>query len=141
MYIEPKEITVDGKLFVIHKLPATVAVEVMMRSAGNAIPKAGDFVIVEAMMLKTMSYVAIRRSGIPDLFLSSRELIDNHCVSYQTYLKVLEEIRSYNALFGIAGSLLDFCENLIQMLPAKIAKMLTQSSQPSSTQDSQPSTN
>ena len=141
MQISPKEIQVDGKTFVIHKLPATVAVEVMMRSAGNAIPKAGDFAVVEEMMLKTMGYASIRRKDLPDLQLNSRELIDNHCVDYKTYLKVLEEVRSYSQLFGVAGNLLDFFERVIQMLPAKIRSMLTQESPVSSTPSSQPSTN
>ena len=140
MQIAPKEIQVDGKTFVIHKLPATVAVEVMMRSAGNAIPKAGDFSIVEEMMLKTMSYASIRRKDLPDLRLSSRELIDNHCVDYKTYLQVLEEVRQYSCLFGVAGNLLSFFERIIQMLPAKIQSMLTPESPISSTPSSPPST-
>jgi hypothetical protein len=141
MQIAPKEIQIDGKTFVIHKLPATVAVEVMMRSAGNAIPKAGDFAVVEEMMLKTMAYASIRRKDLPDLQLNSRELIDNHCVDYKTYLKVLEEVRQHSQLFGIAGNLLTFFESVIQMLPAKIAKMLTDVSLASSTRSSPPSTN
>ena len=141
MLIEPKDISVNGKTFVIHKLPATVAIEVMMRSAGGAIPKAGDFATVEAMMIKTMNYVVIRRSGQSDLRLGSKEMIDNHCVDYKTYLTVLEEIRQYNQLFGIAGSLSDFCANLIRMLPAKLASMLTQPSPASSTPEAQPSMN
>lgn len=141
MYIEPKEIQVNGKNFVIHKLPATVAIEVMARSVAGAIPKAGDFNVVEEMMVKTMGYVAIRRPGQPDLFLTSKELIDNHCVDYKTYLKVLEAIREYNELFFVAGSASHFYENIILTLPAKIMKMLNPLSPQSSTPDSQPSTN
>ena len=140
MLIEPKEIQVDGKTFVISKLPATVAVEVMMRSAGNAIPKAGDFATIESMMLKTMSYVAVRRPNISDLVLNSRELIDNHCPDWTTYMKVLEEMRGYNNLFLISENLLTFLERVIAMLPAKIRAILTPESQPLSTQDSPPST-
>lgn len=141
MQIEPKEIQVDGKTFVISKLPATVAVEIMMRGVGNAIPKAGDFATIEAMMLKTMSYVAIRRPNIPDLLLNSRELIDNHCPSWTTYMKVLEEMRGYNNLFLVSENLLTFCERITAMLPGKIQEMLTRVSQQSSTQSSPPSMN
>lgn len=141
MLIEPKEIQVDGKTFIISKLPATVAIEVMMRSAGNAIPKAGDFATIEAMMLKTMSYVAIKRPNIPDLMLNSRELIDNHCPNWTTYMKVLEEMRGYNNLFLISENLLTFLERIMEMLPAKIRSILILGSQPSSTPSSPLSTN
>lgn len=141
MLLEPKEIQVDGKTFIISKLPATVAVEVMMRSAGNAIPKAGDFATIEAMMLKTMSYVAIKRPNIPDLVLNSRELIDNHCPDWTTYMKVLEEMRGYNNLFLVSENLLTFFERVIAMLPQKIRSILTPESQPSSMPNSQPFTN
>ena len=141
MRIEPKEIQVNGKTFVIHKLPATVAVEVMARSIGNMVPKAGEFEIVEAMMIKTMSYASVRRPGLDDLPLNSREMIDNHCVDHKTYLAVLEEVRQYSCLFGVAGSILTFCENVIAMLPAKIRSMLTLESPVSLTPSSPPSTN
>ena len=141
MLLEPKEIQVDGKTFIISKLPATVAVEVMMRSAGNAIPKAGEFAVIESMMLKTMSYVAIKRPNIPDLMLNSRELIDNHCPEWTTYMKVLEEMRGYNNLFLVSENLLTFLERVMAMLPAKIQSMLTRVSPPSSTQNSPPSMN
>lgn len=141
MLLEPKEIQVDGKSFIISKLPATVAVEIMMRSAGNAIPKAGDFAIIESMMLKTMCYVAIKRAGIPDLILNSRELIDNHCPNWTTYMKVLEEMRGYNNLFLVSENLLTFLERVMAMLPAKIRAILTPESQPSSMPSSPPSTN
>jgi len=139
MFLEPKEIQVDGKRFIISKLPATVAVEIMMRSAGNAIPKAGDFAIIESMMLKTMSYVAIRRPGISDLVLNSRELIDNHCPDWTTYMKVLEEMRGYNNLFLVSENLLTFLERAIATLPVKIRAILTPDLPPSSTQNSPPS--
>ncbi len=141
MLIEPKDVQIDGKTFVISKLPATVAVEIMMRSAGNAIPKAGDFATIEAMMLKTMCYVAIKRAGIPDLTLSSRELIDNHCPNWTTYMKVLEGMRGYNNLFLIQENLLTFLERIIATLPAKIRSILTPESQPLSTPSSLPLSN
>lgn len=137
MYLQPKEIQVNGKTFVIHKLPATVAIEVMARGVAGAIPKTGDFAVVEEMMIKTMGYVAIRKPGVPDLFITSKELIDNQCVDYKTYLSVLEAIREYNDLFFIAGSLSNFYENTIMTLPAKIMKMFIHLSQSSSTQESQ----
>lgn len=140
MLLEPKEIQVDGKTFIVSKLPATVAVEIMMRSAGNAIPKAGDFAIIESMMLKTMCYVAIRRPNIPDLMLNSRELIDNHCPNWTTYMKVLEEMRGYNNLFLVSENLLTFLERVMAMLPARIRAILTPDLQPLSTQNSPPST-
>lgn len=138
--LEPKEIEIDGKTYVIHKLPATIAIEIMVRGAGAALPNAGDFSVLEAMMIKMMGYVAIRRANLPDLNLGSRELIDNHCVGYKTYLKVLEAMREYNELFFVSGSLSDFSKGLMETLPAKLLKMLIPSLQPSVTPDLQPST-
>lgn len=139
MLIEPKEIQVDGKTYIISKLPSTVAIEVMMRGVGNAIPKAGDFATIEAMMLKTMSYVAIKLPNM-ELPLNSRELIDNHCPSWTTYMKVLEEMRGYNNLFLVSENLLTFLERVMAMLPARIRAILTPDLQPLSTQNSPPST-
>ena len=140
MLIEPKEITVDGKTFVISKLPATVAIEVMERGGKAVIPKLGDFATLEEMMLKTISYVAIRRTGLPDLQLDSKDLVNNHLPDWRTYLKVLEEIRGYNNLFLISGNSWDFLKAVIQMLPAKLVAMLTPVSPVSSTLDTPPST-
>ena len=141
--LEPKEIVINDKTFVIHKFPATVAIEIMARIMGGTlpaalVPKAGDFEMVESMMIKAMGYVAIRRPALPDLLLGSKELIDNHCVDYKTYLKVLEAIREYNELFFIAGSASNFYANLILTLPAKISKMFIPLSAVSSILDSQP---
>lgn len=140
MYIEPKEIQIDGKAFVIHKLPCMLAIEVQAKWLNALLPKITNFAEAEEMMVKVMAYVCIKRPNQENLFLGSRELIDNHCVSYKTYLKVLEAMREYNELFFWNGSASDFYEKFIQTLPVKILQMLTPLLQQSSTPDSQPST-
>jgi hypothetical protein len=139
--LEPKEITVNDKVFVIHKLPATAAIEIMVRGLGAAIPNAGEFPVLESMMIKMMGYVMVRRPNLPDLTLNSKDLIDNHCVDYKTYLEVLDQMSEYNQFFFLDGKPSDSLKNLILTLPTKILKMLTPLSQPSSMQDSQPSEN
>lgn len=141
MGIEPKEINIDGKTFIIHKLPATVAIEIMFKFGNGVLPKIGNFALAEEMMVKMMSYASLKRPNLPDLPLSTRELIDNHCVDYKTYLKVLEEVRRYSELFLISGNSLDFLKSLIAMLPAKLASISSQLSPVSSTESSPPSTN
>ena len=141
MLIEPKEVGINGKRFIISKIPATHAVEIMAKGGIALTLQRGDYSLIEAMMLKAMNYVAIRREGQNDLILSSRELVDNHCVNYKTYLTVLEAVREYNEGFFVTGSLSDFSKNLIQTLPMKIIGMFKQSSPPSSMPDAPLSTN
>jgi hypothetical protein len=141
MPLETKVIEINGKTFVLSKIPATVAVEIMAKGGIAVTLQRGEYNMMEAMMIKSMNYVAIRRPGIPDLLLSSRELIDNHCVDYKTYLAVLEALREYNEGFFIQGSLSSFCENHIQTLPGKIIEMLSRSLPRSVTPSSPPSTN
>ena len=113
----------------------------MHRGGSAAIPKIGDFAVMEEMMIKTMSYASLRRPGLADIALNTRELIDNHCKNYKVYLAVLEEVRSYSELFGVAGNLSTFLKEIIAMLPAKLVRMLNPSLPVSSTPDLPPSTN
>lgn len=130
MFIEPKEIQIDGKTFVIHKIPAVTAIKVMVRFSQGIVPALGKFEDAEDMMVEIMKYVAIKRKDkatnkpLPDLFLGSKDLIDNHCVDYKTYLSVLGEIVKYNEFFFLNGNTQDFSVLITQTLPAKLCKIL-----------------
>lgn len=147
MLIKPKEIQIEGRTYIISKIPATKAVEIMAKSVLGAIPTAREYPLLEAMMIETMEYVAIKHPNLGELRLNSKVLIDNHCLdaegnpSYQVYLKILDEISEYNTFFFHNGRPSIFLKNLIQALPEKIIKIFSPSSPVSSLAESLDTTN
>lgn len=120
MFLEPKEVIVDGKTFTISKFPAIAGREIVAKYLPSGLPKVGDYSVNEEMMFKMMNYVSI--NGI---VLSTPALIDNHIGSWETCLRVEAEIMAYNCSFFREGGVSNFFDDLKQTLPPLILKMWT----------------
>lgn len=124
--LEPKDVVIDGKSFILSKFPAVAGREIVTQYPISAVPKLGDYKTNEDIMLKIMNYVAIPMpNGVKALQLSTRELIDNHVPSWEMLMKVEWEMMSYNCSFFQNGRVSTFLNECAEMLPAWITKTLT----------------
>ncbi len=143
--IEPKEIEIDGKTFIISKLPATAGREILGKYGLSSIPKIGDYKVNEEMMFKLLCYTAIKIKDSGTLIkLTTRELIDNHChgeYMTETLIKLEREMFSYNFSFFQKGRVSTFFQDIAQKIPELISKTLILFSQLSSQTEKPPSTN
>jgi hypothetical protein len=132
--IKPETITVfdgeDNELsFVISRLPATVAREVITQYPVSAIPKLGDYGRNEELMLKLMSYVALPGKGPngTDLRLQTRALIDNHIPDFETLARLEMAMLEKNCTFFARGKASNFLGSLVDKVQALITSTLTDS--------------
>lgn len=145
--IQPKEIEIDGKIFIISKFPAVAGREIMAKYPTSGLPKIGDYKVNEEVMLKLMSYVAVPNGTSQPLKLGSQILINNHIVAsegaeaWETLGKIEIEMMRYNCSFFRDGRISTFFEDLAQKLPQWVSKTLTDLSARSSQKEKQPSTN
>jgi hypothetical protein len=132
--IKPEEITVttqDGEevTFVISRLPATIAREVITQYPVSAIPKMGDYARNEELMLKLMSYVGVvgkGQDGKP-LMLKTRALIDNHVTDFETLLRLEMAMLEKNCSFFAKGKASGYLVSLADKVQALITSTLTDS--------------
>ncbi len=125
MMLEPKEIEIDGRKFIISKFPAVAGREIVANYSLSAIPKIGDYEKNAEMMQKLMAYVAIPTdSGMP-LQLTTTALIDNHVGGWETLAKVEAAVFEYNCSFFQNGKLSNFLDGMAERLPELISKTLT----------------
>lgn len=130
--IKPQEITVTDadkveRKYIVSRMPATVAREVLAKYIGGAAPKIGDYESNHGAMLTMMQFVAVEIDGacIP---LKTEALINNHIPDAEALIKVeVEMIRHNTSFFGVAGSqtLGGFLQSKALDLYPKIMKMLT----------------
>lgn len=138
--IEPKDIEIDGKSYVISKFPAVAGREIIAKYPLSGLPKLGDYAVNEETMFKLMAHVGVRQDhGI--LQLSNRALIDNHVRSWETLAKLEVAMMEYNCSFFQNGRVSRFFEDIAQKLPAWILKMSTGLSAQSSPTEKPPSMN
>lgn len=139
--LEEKEIDIEGKTFIISKMPALAGREICTQYPISATPKLGDYKTNEAIMLKLMAFVAVpMENGIP-LPLSNRALIDNHVPSWEVLLKLEWTMLEYNTSFFRDGRASTFFDDLAQKLPRWASKMLMGFSEQLSQKEKRPSTN
>lgn len=143
--IKPKEITIsdmDGneRKYIISRVPATQAREIITQYPISAIPKLGDYSVNEAMMLKLMAHVACVTDS-KEIMLTTRSLIDNHVPDWETLAKIEMAMAEYNCSFFAAGKSSSFFEGLAVKAQALITKMLTDLLAQSSKSESQPPMN
>lgn len=142
MLIQPKEIEINGKTYIISKFPAIIAREIIMNYPIANMPKVGNYAASEEIMLKLMKHVAVPRENGEPLVLSNRDLINNHVLDWETLVKLEWLEIEYNCSFFQNGKALDLLEKLPGFLAKlKITETLTGLSGKSSTADKQPSTN
>lgn len=139
--IEPKEITVDGKQYVLTKFPATKGREIATKYGISLLTKVSDYTANEETMLKLMAYVGVPRSGNPPLMLETQSLVDNHVKNFETLLKLEKEMMVYNCGFFQNGRSWTFLEGFVQKLQPLAIKMSTLLSPLLSRMEKPPSTN
>lgn len=132
--IQPEEFTVttmagSEKTFLISKLPATVAREVITQYPVSAVPKLGDYGRNEELMLKMLSYVAVPGIGAggTDLTLKTRALIDNHVDDFETLIKLEMAMLEKNCSFFAKGKASNYLGSLAEKVQALITSTLTDS--------------
>ncbi|MFU1907763.1 hypothetical protein ACLQ81_17175, partial [Bordetella avium] len=137
--IKPRSVMIadrDGveKEFIISRLPATAAREVIAKYPLSNIPKLGDYATSEEVMKKLMSYVAVNVDG-RELRLTTQALIDNHVVDGIQLLKLEVEMIEENTGFFGRGGQRGFLDCLLEKLLQSAMPMLTRFLEPSSARD------
>jgi hypothetical protein len=124
--LEPKEVVVDGKVYVISKFPAVAGRKIMTQYPISAIPKVGEYGTNEEMMYLIMTYVAVKNVGSnTELQLVNRDLIDNHVPNWETLMKLEYLMMEYNCSFLANGKVSTFLESIAEKLPSWITKIST----------------
>jgi hypothetical protein len=122
--LEPKEVIIDDRAFVLSKFPAVAGREIVANYPTSALPKIGDYKINEAIMLKLMNFVGVPK-GDTILRLSSQALIDNHVGGWEMLVKVEAAMLEYNCSFFQDGRISTFFQDAARNMPRWIIKTLT----------------
>lgn len=139
--IKPKEITVkdsdgDEKTFIISKVPAVDAREVLSKYPTANIPKVGEYRTSEDAMMLMLKYVAVPIEGREPIKLTSKALINNHVVDGEQLMRLELEMLQYNTSFFGKGGNSDFLGGLIR----KYLPLIIQTATASLPQSSKPGT-
>lgn len=138
--LEPKEVVVDGKVYVISKFPAVAGRKIMTQYPISAVPKIGEYTTNEEMMYLIMTYVAVKNTtNNTQLQLVNKDLIDNHVPSWETLMKLEYLMMEYNCSFLANGKVSTFLESIAEKLPSWITKISTPLSEALSPAEKQPS--
>lgn len=129
--IEPKEIEIidpqgnKTRKFTISKIPAWDAREIVFQYPLTALPKVGDYKSHADIALKLLSFAAVELK--PGLLqrLSTVELINNHCGSWEAELLLEKEMMNYNSSFFFSGRLQTFSKMFLEFLSPWIASTAT----------------
>lgn len=125
--LETKKEIINGKEFILSKVPATVGRKLATQYFTTSLPRIGDYEENEKLMYEMLSYVGVQL-GDNVIKLSTPDLVNNHTGDWETLLSLEKAMGVYNCSFfqdGRASTLLeDFAQNMIQ----SISRMLTQSS-------------
>lgn len=128
--IKPKEIEVSGidgitKKFVISRVPAIPARELVAKYPVSNMPKIGDYAVSEEVMLKLMSYVEVVTDDGHKIRLTTKELINNHVLCWEMLAKIEMHMMEYNvSFFGRAATSISF-ENIMGIARRLITETLT----------------
>lgn len=123
--IQPKELPIDGKVYLLGKFPAIAGREIITQYPTSALPKVGDYKTNEDLMLKMMAYVSVVIDGREPLKLSTRELINNHVPSTSTLLRLEWAMMEHNFDFFGNGKASGFLAGLGEKVQQLITKTLT----------------
>lgn len=134
----PLVLKCDGKerTFILSNFPAVDGREIVSKYIAANMPKVGDYKESEEIMIKLMSYVAVRNGSV-ETRLSTKDLINNHCPGFEELMKIEMAMMEKNCSFFRDGRSLDFFENLTQMVARKVSEMLMLSSVQSSPTEKQ----
>jgi hypothetical protein len=124
--LQPKQIEVNGKKFIIHKFPAIEGREIICNYPLTSIPKVSEYKTNQEVMLKLMKYVSVPINDIT-VALSNSELVNQHAGDWETLMKLEAAVIEYNCSFFQNGLASTFLSGLAQKVPAWITKTLTDS--------------
>jgi hypothetical protein len=101
--LQPMEKEINGKKFILSKFPAIAGREIAAIYTDGVLNKSNDYSLSEATMLKLMCYVGVPMpNGVP-LPLTTRELVNNHTVDWETLVALEKEMMEYNCSFFKQG--------------------------------------
>jgi hypothetical protein len=105
--IEPKEVLIDGKAFILSKFPAVEGREILTGSLEKISYKNGEYPKSEELMYKSLSYVAVPGSpGLAPTLLTNKTLINIHmstsCPAW-TLVQVEKAMEKHNFGFLLEG--------------------------------------
>lgn len=146
MLLKPQEhaiVGMDGvsRIYILSKIPFMDSKEIVTQYPTSLLPKIGDYVIHERMVLKLMSYVGIPQDKTAPLQLTTRALIDNHIPDFRTGIAVERAMAEYNWGFFLQDDLSNFWVRVKMEFSQFIQKILMDSLQQSSLKEKPPSTN
>jgi hypothetical protein len=125
---QPKEIEIEGKTFIISKIPCIPGREIISQYITTMIPKTGDYARNEEICLQILSYVEIKTVSGNKIRLSTKELVNNHITGdypYEILLKLEAAMIGYNSSFFQPGRISSFLSNIAPTLPLTTIKTLT----------------
>jgi len=136
IFLKPKEVEIDTedgvKTFVLSRIPAVQAREIITQYPLTALPRVGEYKSNEAMMYKLMAYVQVKTETGTLIPLSTMEIINNHCPTWEVLAKLEMGMIEYNTTFFQNGRSSSFLEAIAPKVRALISQMLKESSAPSS---------
>lgn len=137
--LKTKEVILNNRVYVLSKFPAMDGREIMTQYPLTAIPKIGEYKSNEELAMKMMRFVAIKLPQNGQLvYLSSRDLINNHVEDWEDQLKLEYMMVEYNFTFLQNGKISSFLDSIAEKLPAWALKISTQLSQQLSPTEKQP---
>lgn len=139
--IKPKEVElkdIDGnfKTFIISRLPAVAAREILAKYPVSNIPKLGEYQASADAMKLLMSFVGVQLSGGVQR-LTTGDLINNHVADGEQLLRLEFAMLEYNTSFFGNGGPSGLVETLIKKYLPLIIQTLTDSLPPSLARDLQ----
>lgn len=128
MLLEPKEIQLNNKTYVLSKFPAVEGREIAMQLPISALPKLGDYKTNESIMFKMLAYVGVRAANNQLIMLSTKDLINNHVKSFEDLMQLEWLMVEYNCSFFQNGKVSSFLAWIAETFQELTIKMLTPSS-------------
>ena len=130
--LEPKEVEIEDKVanvkkvFVISKIPAFQARTIMLNYVPTQLLNFNkDEQKVEEMIMKLLYFVGVKLEDGRVVRLETRDLINNHCPSFETIIQLEAKMIDYNTSFFRDGRSLTFLQRLEALATEKITGILT----------------
>lgn len=131
-FLEPKEVEIEDKVanvkkvFIISKIPAFQARTIMLNYLPTQLLNFNkDEKKVEEMIMKLLFFVGVKLDDGRVVRLETRDLINNHCPSFETIIQLEAQMIDYNTSFFKDGKSLTFLQRCEALATEKITEILT----------------
>lgn len=121
--IEPKEVTLKNKKFIISKIPAFDGIEIILNFTKS--PLTQDVPLALDTLLKLLSYVAAFDVNNNKVMLASKDLANSYVGDWEMLRDLAMLMVEYNCSFFPKGGLLNFWRESVQNTKQKYAVMFT----------------